>query len=171
MLWEVWRLSKDGRYLASTIWSPSWTKRKPPSLLSTDLKEGKATSVLSHGNRVNSVAFDPSGRLLITGDADGVIRIGPINAEPKYVLLGHQTINDVIVHPGGKWIASSDGAAPIVRLWNMPDGESLSVLPYQKFLDRLSQITNVRVVPEKNSSSGFRIEYAPFPGWKVVPKW
>jgi hypothetical protein len=32
-------------------------------------------------------------------------------------------------------------------------------------------LTNVRVVEDKTSPSGYKVDLAPFPGWKDLPTW
>ena len=44
-------------------------------------------------------------------------------------------------------------------------------LPYEELLDRLRAVTNLRVVPDEQSATGYRIEIGPFPGWAEVPEW
>ena len=39
------------------------------------------------------------------------------------------------------------------------------------FLATLRAWTNVRAVPDAKSSTGWKLETGPFPGWKNVPKW
>jgi hypothetical protein len=38
-------------------------------------------------------------------------------------------------------------------------------------MERLRALTNVRVVEDGVSSTGYRLDYAPFPGWETTPKW
>jgi hypothetical protein len=86
------------------------------------------------------------------------------------VLIGHQSqIGDVAVHPGGKWIASTESERTADRLWATPEGQPFQSLPYAELLTRLRQLTNVRVVADKNTSTGYHTDYAPFPGWQKVP--
>jgi len=35
----------------------------------------------------------------------------------------------------------------------------------------MSKLTNLRVVPDEESSTGFRLHHAPFPGWETLPTW
>jgi hypothetical protein len=53
----------------------------------------------------------------------------------------------------------------------MPQGPPFHTLPYEELLDRLRAVTNLRVVPDEESASGYRIEIDPFPGWAEVPEW
>jgi hypothetical protein len=38
-------------------------------------------------------------------------------------------------------------------------------------MQKLRSLTNARVVPDEGSSTGYRIDYLPFPGWETVPEW
>ncbi len=42
---------------------------------------------------------------------------------------------------------------------------------YEDLLERLRNVTNVRVVEDDASSTGYRIDIAPFPGWEKLPEW
>ncbi len=45
------------------------------------------------------------------------------------------------------------------------------MLPYPELLARRHDLTNLRVVPDTASSTGWKLEVGPFPGWKEVPTW
>ena len=168
-------ITKDGRYVAATALSANrWeeTPRATSDLVLYDLENKKLSQIHTHGNRVFSVAFDPSGTKLVTGDLDGIVRVGSTKDEIPHLLIGHHgRIADIAVSPDGKWIASTQWDAPEVRLWPMPQGEPFNALAYPEFLDRLSALTNMRVVASKNSSTGYDIKYAPFPGWEKMSNW
>jgi WD40 repeat protein len=128
----------------------------------------------SHGHlNLGAVTFDPTGQLIVTGDTDGVIRVGPIGAAEPHLLFGHQGwILSVAVSLDGRWLATGavDGT---IRIWPMPDMDQppFHTLPYEEFLDRLRALTNLRAVPDETSSTGYKLEPGPFPGWKMVPTW
>jgi len=44
-------------------------------------------------------------------------------------------------------------------------------LPHDQFLAKLKSFTNLRAVPDSNSSTGWKLETGPFPGWEKVPGW
>ncbi|NTV82276.1 MAG: hypothetical protein HGA24_12760 [Candidatus Aminicenantes bacterium] len=44
-------------------------------------------------------------------------------------------------------------------------------LPYEELMARLRAMTNLRVVEDPASLTGYKIEIGPFPGWKDVPSW
>ena len=157
-------ISNDARLLATCTWSGDSSH-----LMLYDLRNGKASNISSHGNRVSAVAFDPSRTKLITGDEDGVLRVGSVNGQTPILLYGHKSsIVDVSVHPDGKWILSGEEGHPIVRLWRMPEGGTpMQSLKHTEFQDAIRNLTNVRIVTDQTLPSGHRTELAPFPGWGI----
>ena len=118
--------------------------------------------------------LDATGEIVVTGDFTGVVRVGSVSpgedAEP-HLLYGHDLIvSSVAVSPDGQWIASGseDGT---IRLWPMPTGQPLHALPYEELLERLRSYTNLRVGPDENNDTGYRVEVGPFPGWENAPVW
>ena len=138
-----------------------------------DLEDGSRRELLSHGDRLGELALDPTGSLVVTGDKDGVIRVGPVSGEEPHLLLGHQgAVHWLKVSPKGDWIASG-GGDHTVRLWPMPDIDKppFHTLPYDELLSRLKKLTNLRAVTDEESPTGYRISIDPFPGWEKVPEW
>jgi WD40 repeat protein len=136
-----------------------------------DVETGVFHEIASHGRSVFTAAFDPSGKVIVSGDTDGVVRVGPLDGGEPHLLYGHTLeVSSVAVSPDGKWIASGsqDGT---IRLWPMPEGSPFHTLPYDAILERLRGLTNLRVVPDEGSGTGYRVEVGPFPGWKRVPAW
>jgi WD40 repeat protein len=137
-----------------------------------ELKTGITTPLTSHGERVTTVATDAGGTMVVTGDIDGVIRIGPIDGEQPHLFLGSpDEILDIAVDPKGRWVASSSGTE--VRLWPMPDLSKppLHTLPRGELIAKLKTLTNLRVVRDEESSTGWKLTHDPFPGWETVPEW
>ena len=120
-------------------------------------------------------ATDPKGEVLVSVDnADGrVLRVGTTSAWEPHLLLGHrERVFAVAVSPDGRWIASSaqDGS---VRLWPMPDVSKppIHTLPHDELIAKFHSLTNLRAVRDEESSTGWKIEIGPFPGWETVPTW
>jgi WD40 repeat protein len=169
-------LSRDGRRLVAAARLREDTGAQDHPVMLFDLPEGERRSITTHGNRVMTVALDPSGTVIVTGDAQGVVRVGPADGGEPHLLLGHTGAMDmpgnrVAVSPDGRWIASATGGE--IRLWPMPDVTKppLHTLPLDEILAKLHELTNVRVVKDDASPTGYRVEIGPFPGWKDVPTW
>jgi hypothetical protein len=47
----------------------------------------------------------------------------------------------------------------------------LHTLPHAELLAKLDNLTNLRVVRDASSSTGWKLEIGPFAGWKDVPTW
>jgi len=126
------------------------------------------------GSTFSPAAFDPTGRLLATGGADGVIRVGPVDGEEPHVLTGGPTRHPqgIVFSPDGRLLASSSGDGTI-RVWKVPDMSKppLHTLPLDTLLAKLRTHTNLRAVPDPLSASGYRLEIGPFPGWATPPEW
>jgi WD40 repeat protein len=168
-------LSAGGRHLVVTdgdYADPALTRSK---LTRVDLEDGTTQPVTSHGTRVQAraLAFDPTGRILVTGDLDGVVRVGPVTGAEPHLFLGHKgSVDSVAVSPGGQWIASG-GEDGTIRLWPMPDLSEppLHTWPRDELIAKLKTLTNLRVVHDEESSTGWKIDIGPFPGWATVPSW
>jgi WD40 repeat protein len=99
--------------------------------------------------------------------------VGPVSGEEPHLLFGHDAhISAVDISPDGRWIASSS-YDKTVRLWPMPDMSRppLHTLPHDELIAKLKTLTNLRVVRDEESPTGWKREVGPFPGWKEVPTW
>jgi len=47
----------------------------------------------------------------------------------------------------------------------------LHTLPHEELVAKLKSLTNLRAVRDPKSSTGWTVEFGPFPGWKDVPTW
>jgi len=138
-----------------------------------DLETREATPLTSHGAGIQAVAIDAAGSIAVTGNSDGEIRVGPITGEEPHLLLGHEDfLRTLAIDPLGRWIASG-GNDTTVRLWPMPDlsNPPLHTLPRDELIAKLKILTNLRVVRDEESSTGWKLTHDPFPGWETVPTW
>lgn len=53
----------------------------------------------------------------------------------------------------------------------MPEGSPFHTLPHDELLARLRSLTNVRIVEDEESSTGYVLGNDPFPGWESLPEW
>jgi WD40 repeat protein len=144
----------------------------PGHVMVTDLASGETRTLASHGQEVMSIGIDRAGTVVASGDAGGVIRVGPITGEEPHLLLGSaDEIRDLAIDPKGRWIASVSGTT--LRLWPMPDLSKppLHTLPREELIAKLKTLTNLRVVRDPESATGWTLTHDPFPGWETVPTW
>ncbi len=164
-------LSRDGRQLL--VWArPLPAVGAFEELVLIDLANRTSRPITTHGHRLFTAAFDPSGRLIVSGDVDGIVRVGPVTGEEPHLLLGHrEMVSSVGVSSDGRWIASA--AMTAIYLWPMPDVAKppLHSLAHADLLAKLDDFTNLRLVPDPTASTGWKLEVGPFPGWKDVPTW
>ncbi len=142
-------------------------------LLAFDLETRAERTIVSHGSHIVTAALDPSGRYIVTGSGDGLVRVGPLSGDEPHLLYGQTAlVTSVSASPDGKWIASA-GEDGTIRLWPMPGFAKppLHTLPHDDLLAKLRALTNLRVVADTGSATGYRIEPGPFPGWAKVPEW
>jgi WD40 repeat protein len=142
-------------------------------LVVLDLSTGKATPVENHGEYVVQAAFGAASDIVISGGRDGTIRVGHVSSESPFLLLGHEySVTAIDVDPENRWIASASYDSTI-RLWPMPDLSKppLHTLPREELIVKLKTLTNLRVIRDEESATGWKLTHDPFPGWETVPEW
>jgi len=79
-------------------------------------------------------------------------------------------IGDWLVEPSLNRLSQGDST---IRLWPMPDISKppLHTLPRKELIAKLKTLTNLRVVRDEDSASGWKLEVESFPGWETVPSW
>jgi WD40 repeat protein len=119
------------------------------------------------------LALSPDGTAWSTGEQDGSIWVGRTEGGEAHLLAGHEgPVHSVAISPDNRWVASS-GEDRTLRLWPMPDlfKPPLHSLPHDELIAKLKSLTNLRAVRDEESSTGWKIEVGPFPGWAEVPEW
>jgi WD40 repeat protein len=183
LVYEGWisrfSVAGDGRsVLLSEILDPSQSGTQKSSgrrrrAVLVDLSTGLARPLDNRGDRVNSVALGLEGSVVVTGHENGVVMVGSSNGQTPHLLLGHKnTVEAVEVDPLGRWVAST-GEDTTVRLWPMPDLSQppLHTLPREELIAKLKTLTNLRIVRDPDSPTGWNLTQDPFPGWEDLPDW
>lgn len=116
-----------------------------------------------HQNDIRSLAFHPKGRLLASGDADGIIYLWNTETRQPYdaVITGHQDqISDLAFSPDGSLLASSSFDHTIL-LWDMdPSSRSFGQAIKTTLMGHSGNIWGIAFSPdgEKLASAGMNGE-------------
>lgn len=102
------------------------------------------------------LTFAPNGQYLFSASGDGTIRSWPLSGridEPTSIVLKEKF-----------------GAFPRLELDSQAKRFVVSGEAGRVLVANVS-FTNLRVVPDSNSSTGWKLDVGPFPGWEKVPGW
>jgi WD40 repeat protein len=164
-------ISQDRRFILINECDKVWASCK---VVRIDLDSNHRDVLWSSEDALTmAMVLDPSDQILLTGSSDGLLRVGRLSGGEPHILFGHEgPVFSVAFSPDGRWIASAarDGK---IRLTATPDLRKPAphTLSYDQFLVKLKSFTNLRVVTDSNSSTGWKLEVGRFPGWQKVPEW
>jgi len=165
-------LSRDGQRLLVGAEQEMHLPVLLEELVLFDLERATSRRIMTHGAEISVFLLSPSGRAIATGSPDGTVRVGPSTGEEPHLLLGHEgPIRSLAISPDERWVASySDDA---LYVWPMPDltQPPLHALSHDELLAKLDTLTNLRVVRDPASSTGWKLDIGPFQGWKDMPTW
>ena len=167
-------LSADGRLLgAGHVFPGNEEGEQGPAVL-YDLEAGTTIQLDSHGPS-SFARLDAAGKIVLTQSGpDGLLRVGPVTGEAPHLLVGQAPMYISDISPDGRWVAGVSSDEPTtIRLWPVPDLSQppLHTLPYDELLAKLRTLTNLRVVKDPGSETGWNWALDPFPGWEEVPTW
>ena len=147
-----------------------WINRSPNVF---DLESGALTPIDLPDGR-SYLGNGPGGPIVLTRADNGETFVAPLGSQNHHLLLGKELAQPVLSSPDGRWIASSAFDATI-RLWPMPDFSKppLHTLPHDELMATLESLTNLRVVPDDEDSTGYRVEadMDAYRGWQTPPEW
>jgi len=171
-LWTDMRIHPEKGVVVTREWPPL-NLSSCHSVLLHDLVTRSSRPLPAFGSCVLTFELDRSGVVAVTGDKDGIVRVGRLSAPEPHLLVGHKgVISAVAISADLRWIASS-GEDNTLRLWPMPDLDKppLHTLPHDELVAKLRSLTNLRAVRDPATANGWTIELGRFPGWKDVPTW
>ena len=163
---------EKGRYLLAYAGSGIARDQSYKSaLILYDLKSRTSRSITTHGDKVDAFMLNPTKTLLVTASTDGTVRVGPSTGKEPHIFFAEKKskFQWPDVSPDGRWVVNLANGREDYYLWRVPQGPPLQTLPHKEFLAYLRAQTNLRVVPDKTSQTGYRVDTAPFPGWERVP--
>jgi WD40 repeat protein len=106
--------------------------------------DGKALAdILAHNGAVKTVAFSPATGHLLTGGADGFLRLWTMPPLPAQGLAHPDAVNTAALFPDGKRVATG-GADKVLRVWNLAAAQQ----PERQLTGHPTAIQAVAVAPD-----------------------
>ena len=163
-------LSRDGRLLLAG------RQGDHEEAVLYDLEAGTSLQLDSHGP-VFAGVLDATGKIavMLPSRVSSVqfAKVGLVNGGPAHLFVDQDDFLGLAISPDGKWYATIPGRDNMIRLKPIPDLSQppLHTLPHDQLIAKLKTLTNLRVVRDEESSTGWEFEVGPFPGWETVPTW
>jgi hypothetical protein len=123
-LWDI-LFSATGRLFASDTEGNVWE---------LDLRDDRCSLVTQM--QLYYADLDPTGRLLVSCDMEGWVRVGPATGEEPHMLFAPAVCQNVAVDRNGRWVAGGSISSHAF-LWRMPQGRPFQTLPRTDLLDSL----------------------------------
>ncbi|MCM2316024.1 MAG: protein kinase [Thermoanaerobaculia bacterium] len=165
-------ISRDGRRMLST--SADFSTLSSEIARFDDLSNGASLALPGLGRSVLSLGVDPKGEMVMSGDVQGVLKVCKSSGGEPHLLFGHSAgmVWEVTTTSDGRWIVSA-GNDGTIRVWPTPELEKspLQALPHAQLLDLLRSLTNLRVVSQPASATGYATQAETFRGWHAPPRW
>ncbi len=139
-----------------------------------DLATNEVRPLEGFQGRCRGLEFSPRGDVLAYSTDSGEIQIGRLSGGVFHYFFGHETlVVGLAFSPDGSRLAAVDDHGIALRVWRMPDMTKppFLALPYEELMAKLDSFTNLRVVRDENSPTGWKQEIGPFQGWETVPEW
>jgi WD40 repeat protein len=146
------------------------------TLLTVDFETGERRTFPDLAPRASEpagLALSPRGDVIAIGFADGAVQVRKLSGDDPAYLYGHDAmVLGLAFSPDGSLLASA-GQDGSIRVWPVPDLSKppLQALPHDELLARLDSFTNLRVSRDDPSTTGWKLEIGPFPGWETAPEW
>ncbi|PFH36481.1 WD domain, G-beta repeat-containing protein [Besnoitia besnoiti] len=120
-LWDIHRMQEGGSSAEKPAANPLHSNKNSADMLVCKLQ--------GHEDRVNRIAFHPSGRLLASTSHDETWRLWDVEVEKEVLLQeGHAAaVYGVSIHPDGSLIVTTD-LSGIVRVWDLRTGRTVMPL-------------------------------------------
>lgn len=106
-----------------------------------DLRDNTVATLRGHRDEINSVAFSPDERLLVSGSYDSTFRFYDVNSRENIATLEHVVGGtsywglDVAFSPNGQLLATANQH---VKLWDVSTQTAVAILQHDKYVTALA---------------------------------